>query len=153
MPVWPMDALAVPIAAALLILPRGTAAYFDASGELPGDYLEALLARFALPEALGVEWGRRQGPLRFEARFVWPGEPDNMVMRILSAEGRLLILTHDEAREEVPALEPRWLLPESPASVAEAARRARRFSLDWAAAVQTMASLERVSRRGQARPR
>lgn len=153
MPVQPMDALAVPIAAALLIVPRGTGAYFDASGQLPADYLEALVARFALAEVLGAEWGIRQGPLMFEVHFVWPGEPDKMVVRSFAAEGRLLVVTHEDEREEVPALEPRWLLPESADFVADAARRSQRFSLDWAAAAQTHGALERVSRRLQARQR
>jgi hypothetical protein len=153
MPVQPMDALAVPIAAALLIVPNGAAAYFDASGQLPADYLEALVARFALAEVLGAEWGLRQGPLTFEVHFVWPGESEQMVVRCFSAEGRLLIITHEDRREEVPALEPRWLLPESAAFVAEAARRSHRFSLDWAAAAQTQAALERMSRRLQEKAR
>lgn len=149
MPVQPMDTLAVPISAALLNLPKGTAAYFDASGQLPVDYLEALVARFALAEALGAEWGLCQGPLTFEAHFVWPGELEQMVVRSFSAERRLLIVTHEDAREEVPALEPRWLLPESATFVAEAARHSQRFSLDWAAAAQTHVVLERMSRRQQ----
>lgn len=147
LPVQPMEALALPIAAALLILPKGTAAYFDASLQLPEDYLEALVGRFSLAEALGAQWGFRQGPLTFEVHFVWPGEPDQMVVRGFAAEGRLLVLTHEESREEVPALEPRWLLPESADVVAQAARRARRFSLDWVAAAYTLAALERRANR------
>ena len=118
-----IGAAPIPFAdAALLIVPRGSAACFDASGQLPADYLEALVARFALAEVLGAEWGIRQGPLMFEVHFVWPGEPDKMVVRSFAAEGRLLVVTHEDEREEVPALEPRWLLPESADFVADAAR-------------------------------
>jgi hypothetical protein len=146
-PVQPIETLVLPICEALEECPEGCAATFDASGRLPAHYLELVLARFALAEALGADWGIRKGPLQFEALFVWPGEDDNLVMRVLASRGRLLVLAHEDRRERVPASEPRWPLPASPLLVLDAVRKAERFSLDWAAAAQTQCALEGLARR------
>lgn len=140
-PVLPMAELALPIAGALLQLPRGTAAALDATGRVPESWLEAILARYALAVVVRAEWGFAQGALRFDANFVWPNTANTTVLRVLFAQGRLLVFTHDEERESVPAAEPRWLLPDVPELVAAAARHSARYSLEWAAAAQTLYAL------------
>jgi hypothetical protein len=147
MPIQSLEFLVVPISEALEEHPAGSASFYDASGRLPVDYLELVLARFALAESLGAEWGLRRGALQFDALFVWPAEDDALVLRILAAHGRLLVLAHEDRRQPVPAPEPRWPLPSSPLLVVDALQKATRYSLDWAAAAQTQCALERIARR------
>lgn len=137
-PLRPLEDEGDRLAVELLRLPMGTAALAEGTRGVPGGKLLRALARTALAVELGVAWGLRSGALTASASFVWPGEANRTVLRVLGAEGRVLAFAHLDEREEVPALEPRFQLP-SLGVLQHAIGRAQHFPKVWAAAVQAAA--------------
>ena len=108
----PLVALSVPIELALMKIPLGQAAFVDLTGDVPRRWLKHAVGRWALACSLKANWGALSNALTYDSYFVWPGERNATVVRILWAHQRLLVMAHRDDREVVPAIETQWLLPD-----------------------------------------